>query len=178
MKASFAIHSLQRMLLFVHILVFGGGYVVLYHSEANEMIELRENVLDTDTYLMLRAQVGWKTLSRNQADKSVANCLYNLVAYEDGVPVGMGRVVGDGAVVCYIQDLVVIPSSRRKNIGGSILDGLRNYVISITEPGTTMMLCLMCAKGREKFYLDHGFTARPTDNLGPGMITYLDRPAD
>lgn len=42
-------------------------------------------------------------------------------------------------------------------------------------PGTRMMLCLMCAKGREKFYLDHGFTARPTEKLGPGMITYIDK---
>jgi len=32
----------------------------------------------------------------------------------------------------------------------------------------------MCAKGREKFYQKHGFIARPTDELGPGMIQYLE----
>ena len=37
-----------------------------------------------------------------------------------------------------------------------------------------MMLDLMCAKGREKFYQKHGFIARPTDDLGPGMIQYLE----
>jgi hypothetical protein len=31
----------------------------------------------------------------------------------------------------------------------------------------------MCAKGRETFYEKHGFVARPTDALGPGMIQYL-----
>ena len=36
-----------------------------------------------------------------------------------------------------------------------------------------MMLCLMCAKGREVFYEKHGFTARPTRQLGPGMIQYI-----
>lgn len=36
-----------------------------------------------------------------------------------------------------------------------------------------MMLCLMCAKGREQFYEKHNFIARPTDALGPGMIQYV-----
>jgi hypothetical protein len=37
-----------------------------------------------------------------------------------------------------------------------------------------MMFGLMCAKGREQFYEKHGFIARPTSALGPGMIQYLN----
>jgi hypothetical protein len=36
------------------------------------------------------------------------------------------------------------------------------------------MLDLMCAKGREQFYEKMGFLARPTNQLGPGMILYLN----
>lgn len=139
------------------------------------MLEIKENTLDTDTYLMLRHKVGWIELSREQAKKAIDNALYTLCAYIDGKPVGMGRVVGDGAVISYIQDLVVIPEAQKHSIGGQILNKLKEYVESITMPGTRMMLCLMCAKGREKFYLDHGFTARPTEKLGSGMITYIDK---
>jgi hypothetical protein len=46
-------------------------------------------------------------------------------------------------------------------------------VESLREEESTMMLCLMCAKGREPFYEKHGFMQRPTDALGPGMIQYL-----
>ena len=137
------------------------------------MLELRENVLDVDTYFSLREQVGWVKLSDNQAQKAVGNCLFNVCAYIDGVPVGMGRVVGDGAVVSYIQDLVVLPDAQKQGVGSAILNRLIEYVQSITENGTTMMLCLMCAKGREEFYIKHGFIARPTDSLGPGMIRYI-----
>ena len=31
------------------------------------------------------------------------------------------------------------------------------------------------AKGREKFYKKHGFIARPTESLGPGMIQYIEK---
>ena len=139
------------------------------------MIELRENVIDVETYLKLREQVGWRRLSDSQANAAVSNALYTVCAYEDDRPVGMGRIVGDGAVICYVQDLVVIPDMQGKQIGSMILEKLKDYVENITEPGTRMMMCLMCAKGRERFYLKHDFTARPTDDLGPGMIRYIDK---
>ena len=72
-----------------------------------------------------------------------------------------------------MQDLVVIPTAQGMHIGSTILDRLRQYVEEITEPGSRMMLCLMCAKGREGFYEKYGFIGRPTENLGPGMIMYL-----
>ena len=137
------------------------------------MLELRENVLDVDTYFSLREQVGWVKLSKRQAQNAINNCLFNVSAYIDDKPVGMGRVVGDGAVVSYIQDLVVLPEAQKQGVGSAILHRLLQYVQSITEDDTTMMLCLMCAKGREDFYIKHGFIARPTDSLGPGMIRYI-----
>ena len=80
------------------------------------MLEIKESTLDTDTYLMLRHKVGWIELSREQAKKAIDNALYTLCAYIDGKPVGMGRVVGDGAVISYIQDLVVIPEANLSNM--------------------------------------------------------------
>lgn len=137
------------------------------------MVELRENQLDVDTYKYLRQQVGWKMLSKKQSELALKNCLFNVVAYEDGKPVGMGRIVGDGAVVCYVQDLVILPSAQGHGIGSMVLGRLIQFVEDLTEDGTEMMLCLMCAKGREGFYLKHDFIPRPTNNLGPGMIQYI-----
>ncbi|MCR4715617.1 MAG: GNAT family N-acetyltransferase [Lachnospiraceae bacterium] len=129
--------------------------------------------IDIDTYLNLRDSVGWKKLSNNQAKKSINNALYITVLYENDRPCAMGRVVGDGAVICYVQDLVVRPECQGKGYGSTVLEDLKSYVESLREPGTVMMFSLMCAKGREQFYEKHGFIARPTDKLGPGMIQYL-----
>ncbi len=138
------------------------------------MITLVENEISLEEYLTLREKVGWKKLTDKQATQALANCLYKVKAVdEDGQVVGMGRVVGDGAVVCYIQDLIVIPKVQKLGIGSMIIQKLKAYVESVREEGSTMMLCLMCAKGREPFYEKHGFIQRPTDTLGPGMIQYL-----
>lgn len=138
------------------------------------MITLVENEISLEEYLTLREKVGWKKLTDKQATQALANCLYKVKAVdEDGQVVGMGRVVGDGAVVCYIQDLIVIPKVQKLGIGSMIIQKLKAYVEAVREEGSTMMLCLMCAKGREPFYEKHGFIQRPTDTLGPGMIQYL-----
>lgn len=137
------------------------------------MITLVKNRLDVDTYLSLRDSVKWKKLSRTQAQKALEHSLFTVCAYDGTKPAGMGRIVGDGAVICYIQDLLVHPNYQGMGIGKRILQELKNYVISIKEDGTEMMLDLMCAKDRELFYIKHGFIERPTEKLGPGMIQYL-----
>lgn len=137
------------------------------------MITFKENELDVDTYLALRESVNWKRLSMEQAKKALSNSLYIVCAYDGERPVGMGRIVGDGAVICYVQDLVIRPDAQHMGIGGQILTKLIEYVDALKLEDTEMMLALMCAKGREEFYKKHGFIARPTESLGPGMIQYL-----
>ncbi len=138
------------------------------------MIQLVEDKLDIDTYLRLRSSVKFHPLSREQAKRALDNSLYTLVAYCHGEAVGMGRIVGDGAVICYVQDLIIVPGAQGQGIGSLILETLKTFVIQTGFPGTMMMFDLMCAKGREKFYQKHGFISRPNDSLGPGMIQYLN----
>ncbi len=137
------------------------------------MIQLVEDQLDIDTYLELREAVSFAKLTRDQARRALDNSMYVLTAFEHGKAVGMGRIVGDGAVICYVQDLIIRPEVQGRGIGGVILEGLKSFVINQGYDGTTIMFDLMCAKGREKFYEKHGFISRPTENLGPGMIQYL-----
>ena len=137
------------------------------------MIEIEENKLDVETYQDIRASVHWKVLRKEQAEKALNNSLYTVMAVENGKTIGMGRIVGDGAVICYIQDFVVRPEYQGTSIGRKMMERLIAHVEELRMDQSEMMLCLMCAKGRERFYEKFGFIGRPTENLGPGMIQYL-----
>lgn len=137
------------------------------------MIIFKENTLDIQTYLELRASVGWKQLLPEQAEMALRRSLFTVCAYDGERPVGMGRIVGDGVVIDYIQDLVVRPDVQSQGIGRQIIERLIRYVRETKMEDSEIMLCLMCAKGREEFYRKFDFIARPTQMLGPGMIQYI-----
>lgn len=137
------------------------------------MIRIVEDIRDVDIYLELRDKVNWVKLTRQQAQTALDNSVCVFTVFDDDIPIGMGRVVGDKAVISYIQDLIIIPEYQSRHIGSRLIEHIIEYVRSITLEGSRMMLCLMCAKGREQFYEKHNFIARPTDMLGPGMIQYI-----
>ena len=131
------------------------------------MIKIVEDIKDVDIYMSLRDKVEWIKLTRSQAQAALDNSVKVFTVFDDDRPIGMGRVVGDKAVISYIQDLIIIPEYQSKHIGSMLIEHIISY------ENSRMMLCLMCAKGREQFYEKHNFIARPTDALGPGMIQYI-----
>lgn len=139
------------------------------------MIKYIEKKLSVEEYLSLREAVGWKSLTDRQASLAINNSLYMVGVYDDDKLIGMGRIVGDGGVICYIQDLIILPEYRKRGIGSVLIKYLKDYVSSLTMEGEEMMLDLMCAKGRENFYIENGFIERPNEKLGPGMISYIKK---
>ena len=123
-------------------------------------------------FVDLRAACGWGVLSEEIARKSLATGIANTTAFEQGHVAGFGRVIGDGAIYFYIQDLIVAPGFRSKGLGTQILNHLIEQVKFIAAPGAA--IGLMSAIGKEAFYSQFGFTSRPNRKFGAGMTLLLD----
>lgn len=137
-------------------------------------ISYKYNSINLDDYLELRNHVNKTPVTREIADEIMKNSICTVTAFdEESKTVGFGRLVGDGVVICYIQDLMVHPECRYRNIGKEVLEQLESYVKSITRPGVTMMLALMSTPMAEQFYEKHGFTKRPTENYGSGFFKLI-----
>ena len=63
------------------------------------MITFAEDIKDVSIYLSLRQQVGWVSLTTEQAQQALDHSLKIITVYDDECPIGMGRIVGDGAVI-------------------------------------------------------------------------------
>jgi ribosomal protein S18 acetylase RimI-like enzyme len=81
-------------------------------------------------YRQLCESVGWGQIINFDASKSALdNSIVGVVATaENGHVIGMGRIVGDGAIYFYIQDIVVMPDYQKQGIGSSILSSLLEYI--------------------------------------------------
>lgn len=81
-----------------------------------------EDRFDGDEVLALYAGVGW-TAYTDQPDvlwRGLASSIV-LTARQDGVLVGLARIVSDGATIAYLQDLVVDPGHQRLGVGRALV---------------------------------------------------------
>ena len=131
--------------------------------------ELAINTLCAKDFIRLRKAAGWGIHPENQAEVGLKNSLFTVAAIHNNQVIGMGRLVGDGFMICYIQDLIVLPEYQGKGIGTAIMERLMTYISDNAIPETCVTAGLFSAKGKEGFYEKFGFYIRPNDNRGAGM---------
>lgn len=76
-----------------------------------------------DEIWQLYTQVGWTAYTENMTalEWGYKNSLLVLAAYENEELLGIVRVVGDGATIILVQDILVYPQKQRQGIGTSLL---------------------------------------------------------
>lgn len=134
------------------------------------------NTLTAEELAKLRNTVGWGHTPVFQAEKALARSLYTVAAREDDNLLGGARLVGDGALIWYIQDVIVLPEYQGRGVGRGILTHVMDYIQSNSLPGTRVGIGLMAAPDKEPFYEKFGFRVRPNEHEGPGMMIRLQIP--
>nr|WP_289767640.1 GNAT family N-acetyltransferase [uncultured Acetatifactor sp.] len=124
--------------------------------------ELVDNVLSAEDFVRLKMAAGFIERPLPQVEKALKNGLFNVSAICDGQVVGMGRLVGDGAMYWYLQEIVVLPEYQGKGIGKSIVNRLLEHIRSAAMSGTIIDIGLTAVKGKEPFYEKFGFSVRST----------------
>lgn len=100
--------------------------------------------------------VGWSAYTQHP-DALMAGLRGSLrvvVARAEGRLVGLARVVGDGATICYLQDVLVHPDARRRGLDGDLVreafapfTAVRQHVLITDEEA-----------GQKAFYESLGFS--------------------
>ena len=139
-------------------------------------IVFEENQLTAKQFLALRESVGWQGVEL-QIEKALEAGLYNVIAKDGAHIVGMGRLVGDGIMYWYVQDVIVHPKHQGKGIGKAMMELIMRHIEKNSLPNTTVTVGLMAAKGKDGFYEKLGFITRPSEIYGAGMIKLHPIPA-
>lgn len=127
-----------------------------------------------EEYLEMRRAVKFMVLSERIASNALNNAFHIMTVRDNGRAVGMIRVLSDGSYANYITDVMVIPEYQHRGIGTEMMRRTMAFMQSTLEPGDTIALYLMSAKGREDFYKQFGFKVRPNEALGAGMSQWIN----
>ncbi len=122
------------------------------HENVCGEVRLVDNILQAEDFVRLRIETGFAEVPVEHARKALQNGLINVSAIYHGELVGMGRLVGDGAMYWYLQEIIVLPPFQRKGIGTMIVNHLVDYAKANSITGKFTTIGGVSAKGKEAFY--------------------------
>ncbi len=122
-----------------------------------EEVLLVDNILKAEDFVRLRIETGFAEIPLEHARKALQNGLINVSAIYNGELVGMGRLVGDGAMYWYLQEIIILPQFQRKGIGTMIVNHLVDYAKAKYMTGKFTTIGCVSAKGKEPIYKEMGF---------------------
>lgn len=136
------------------------------------MLEVKKNTLNSEIYLKLHAECGFKMYEPTDVSVALEGDIFDVVLYENNEAIGMGRVIGDDRIVFFLKDVMVSDKYRGKGYGNIIMNEIMNYIRSVACPEA--YVGLMSTPGKEDFYKKFGFIERPNANFGSGMVMYIE----
>jgi GNAT superfamily N-acetyltransferase len=105
---------------------------------------------------MLCEAVGWTSvMNLDAAPAALAASLCGCVALVGDEVVGMARLVGDGAIFFYVQDVAVLPSHQGMGVGAQLLRRLLEWLEE--HAPDRAFVGVFAAAGTEPFYGREGF---------------------
>ena len=131
-----------------------------------EKYQIVERAPTIEEYFALRKGVGWMLFDEEMTAQGLANALFSVCILHQGKVIGCGRVVGDGGLYFYVQDLIILPAFQGEGLGKRLMKAITAYLDRHAHPGA--FIGLMAAKGVSSFYTQFGFAVRPSDQ--PGMF--------
>ena len=132
------------------------------------------NYITPEEYMEMRRLVEWSAFPLEQAAEGLKNTFILICFRVDGKPVALGRAVSDRGYVVYIADVIVIPEYQGNGLGRKIMESLMEQIKASMKPGYRIMITLMAAQGKEKFYNKFGFVDRPNEAFGCGMHQWIE----
>lgn len=135
------------------------------------MIRYERRLPTVEEWRCLRETAGWTIHDQNEFEKALESSLMGICAVSNGRTIAAARVVGDGILCFYFQDLIVHPDFRRRGIGSEITKRLICEVRKVAAPNS--FIGMFASKGCDHLYEPYGFICRPNEKMGPGMILVL-----
>lgn len=113
--------------------------------------EISSDTLTLEEFKYLCTSVGWaEHMNFDVAKKSIDHTLFSITIRRKNELIGMGRIIGDGAIYYYVQDIVVHPDHQGKGVDKVIMTALTNYLHE--NAADKSFVGLFASKGNESFY--------------------------
>ena len=147
----------------------GGASTGEMGDGADGGVVVRAEVPALGETLDLYDAVGWSayTAHPETLERSLPGSRHVVTARRDGALIGLARVVGDGAVLAYLQDVLVCPEAQGQGIGRRLVE----EVLAPFDAVRQQVLLTDAEPGQRAFYEALGFVE--AHDHDPGLRSFV-----
>lgn len=117
------------------------------------MIERRTP--DILEFLLLREIMGYEQMPDEVVEVALSNTLFGVCAMRDGMIMGCGRVIGDGGLYFFIEDVMIIPTDDSESVRACIMDEIMVYLKNNAPKNA--FFCIKDTKAAQEHCRQYGF---------------------
>lgn len=126
---------------------------------------VKKNIKPED-FISIRKNLSWNDIPFNLVKRALTGSMINISVFDNKKCVGVGRIVGDGALKGMLTDIMVIKEYQNKGIGKIIVTTLINELFSKLKDGECFQLEASPTAGNREFYIKCGLKYRPENQDG------------
>ncbi len=135
---------------------------------------IHTDVLTAEEMRDLRAFCGLSALEPILMETAIFNSFLTLSAVSAADKLcGMARVIGDGAFLFLLADVLVSPLHRKRGLGTRLVRQALEEIARRVPGGVWVTVSLFAAVRKEKFYEKLGFERLPGSRDGAGMRMFV-----
>lgn len=115
-------------------------------------------------FLSLREAVGLEDVDPEVVREAMLRSVYGISVFSDGEIIACGRIVGDGSLYFYIQDVMVRPGFQRDGIAELVMDEIMDFLRQRVSKSS--VIGVVGVQGDEAgFYNRFGFKCKMPDGV-------------
>jgi len=122
--------------------------------------------IDVDDFARIRQNINWNTIPRNLIEKAIKGSMFNISVFDNDLCIGVGRIVGDGALKGMLTDIMVHKEYQNKGVGKLIVTSLIKELEEMVCDGECFQLEASPTASNREFYIKCGLKYKPENQDG------------
>lgn len=127
---------------------------------------LVKNTIDVNDFVRIRKDLKWNDIPFTLVEKAINGSMFNISVFDNEKCIGVGRIVGDGALKGMLTDIMVLSEYHNKGIGRIIVESLIKELENSVKEGDCFQLEASPTASNRDFYIKCGLKYKPDNQDG------------
>ena len=117
-------------------------------------------------FIRIRRDLKWNEIRKTLIEQAINGSMINISAFDNEECLGVGRIVGDGALKGMLTDIMVLKEYQNKGVGKLIVTSLIKELNNTVHDGCCFQLEASPTANNRKFYIKCGLKYKPENQDG------------